>query len=1022
MRKNILSNINSLFCFLFFALVWGNTLSGQSTGVIVLEKQTPSTSVMVRATQQVVLKPGFHATGEAGSSFDAKIGTTNSLSPVIQVADGSTITIPTSPTTSQNYILTKTYLLPADDSPTLNTIQYFDGLGRPTQTTVAGITPSGADLISRVSYDDAGRENIKYLPVSVGGNFGLYADDSSISSATTTLYGANNRPYVETLLEASSLARVMGQKKPGADWDTHPASVIYDANGSDILYFSVSGNNLLKGTNYDEATLYKTTTTDEDGKQAVEYKDKLGHVVVKQSSTDVYTYYVYNDLEQLAYVLPPAFIDGTGATASFDATNSLLKQYAYVYRYDERGNCIYKKLPGCDPIYMVYDQANRLVLSQDGNQRQKLPVQWTTTKYDILGRVICTGLTNSITASQDDLITTYKDQIVTETYSSGSYANVKFPDATPLMVNYYDDYSFLPDGNSLKYDATQESNGYTPKWANATGLLTGTKVYYLDGSGNSNTTALYYDDKGHVVQSRSTNHLSGYDLVYNQYDFTGKVLKTYKTHGISGASDTYKELYTNTYDNGQRLKTTTYSLNGTVAVTLVSNSYDELGRLQTKTIGNGVDATTYNYNIQGHITEINGNKLSEKLYYNTNPTNLPDFTPCYNGNIAGIKWNVASESLGYQRAYSFAYDDLNRLINAKYYGVSNSSIVSGVSGRYNEHFEFDKVGNITNFVRYGLQANNTTMIYGKIDDLVLDHRGNQLTKVTDNGTNGIFTGDEEFVKNTVNSANSCGYDPNGNRLYDSNSNVWGIKYNLMNLPDAIQFYPGHQTNYSYTAGSEKLRVIEKTAPQGAELPVTSLNTVLANPSVAMTTTTDYVGNMIYENGILKRILTSEGYYQDGRFHYFLKDHLGSVRVVLRDDKAVLEQNHYYPSGMRFGESAVNGGSVQPYRHTGHEMQEMHGLNWIDNNARFRTVSDGGGFTGVDPLCEKYPDVSPYVYCNNNPIRFIDPTGMEFTDAAWKEVKRLIADINTRQKSNNEAIAEKKEKLKEAGYQQDRKRD
>ena len=93
---------------------------------------------------------------------------------------------------------------------------------------------------------------------------------------------------------------------------------------------------------------------------------------------------MYNDLGQLAYVLPPAFVDGMGSVTTFDDNNSLLKQYAYIYRYDERGNCIYKKLPGCTPIYMVYDKANRMILSQDGNQRKKISngnAQWTVTNY-----------------------------------------------------------------------------------------------------------------------------------------------------------------------------------------------------------------------------------------------------------------------------------------------------------------------------------------------------------------------------------------------------------------------------------------------------------------------------------------------------------------------------------------------------------------------------------------------------------------------------------------------------------------
>jgi len=209
----------------------------------------------------------------------------------------------------------------------------------------------------------------------------------------------------------------------------------------------------------------------------------------------------------------------------------------------------------------------------------------------------------------------------------------------------------------------------------------------------------------------------------------------------------------------------------------------------------------------------------------------------------------------------------------------------------------------------------------------------------------------------------------------------------------MQFYQGHQTIYTYSATGEKLKVIDKTAPGGAELPITSLNTVLTNPSVAMTTTTDYVGNMIYENGVLKRILTPTGYWQSGTYYYFLKDHLGSNRVVINGSGGVVESSSYYPSGMRFGESAVIlNNSIQPYRHTGLEMQKMHGLNWIDNLARFRTVSDGGGFTGVDPLAEKDYSVSPYAYCAGNPINMTDPTGMLSEDPHeinWLESSKIL---------------------------------
>ena len=176
------------------------------------------------------------------------------------------------------------------------------------------------------------------------------------------------------------------------------------------------------------------------------------------------------------------------------------------------------------------------------------------------------------------------------------------------------------------------------------------------------------------------------------------------------------------------------------------------------------------------------------------------------------------------------------------------------------------------------------------------------------------------------------------------------------------------------------------------MPVTSLNTVAGNPAVASVSTTDYVGNYIYQDGSLKMILLPEGYWQSGHYHYYLKDHLGSNRVVLRDDNTLLERNHYYPSGMRFGESAVSGGSVQPYRHTGHEMQAMHGLNWIDNGARMRSVNLPI-FTTPDPLAEKYYNISPYAWCGNNPVNRIDPTGMIWEDP--KEAERLNKSINNR---------------------------
>lgn len=71
------------------------------------------------------------------------------------------------------------------------------------------------------------------------------------------------------------------------------------------------------------------------------------------------------------------------------------------------------------------------------------------------------------------------------------------------------------------------------------------------------------------------------------------------------------------------------------------------------------------------------------------------------------------------------------------------------------------------------------------------------------------------------------------------------------------------------------------------------------------------------------------------------------------------------------------GNAQPYKYNGKELDEMHGLNLYDYSARYYE-SAIGRFTTVDPMAEKYYSISPYVYCNNNLLRFIDPTGMSYT--------------------------------------------
>ena len=128
-----------------------------------------------------------------------------------------------------------------------------------------------------------------------------------------------------------------------------------------------------------------------------------------------------------------------------------------------------------------------------------------------------------------------------------------------------------------------------------------------------------------------------------------------------------------------------------------------------------------------------------------------------------------------------------------------------------------------------------------------------------------------------------------------------------------------------------------------------------------TTTTDYAGNVIYENGVQKKLLTEEGYVDltSGTYYYYLKDHQGNNRVVVNSGGTVTETNHYYPFGGTFAS-----GTVQPYKYNGKELDTKAGLNWYDYGARHYDAVLGR-FTTQDPLAEKYYKLSPYTFTGNH---------------------------------------------------------
>ena len=829
---------------------------------------------------------------------------------------------------SHNYVRTRS-MLDETGGKYLDKVEYYDGLGRPFQTVLKKVTASSSNLVTLQEYDVAGRAANSWLPIVSSAE---YVAPAAFKSSAPGNYGNDSRPYGQPVYEASPLNRTVKEYGPGAAWHGgHSVNTDYLANSTAnaqlncINYGVSSAGALTSNGSYASGQLSVVKTTDEDLNVSYTFTDKMGHVVLSRQmkgSETHDTYYVYDDKGNLCFVLQPMY-----------QSSANLDQYAFQYKYDGRNRCIWKKLPGAGYVEMVYDNADRLVFSQDGNQRALSTGNWMYYKYDGLNRLTEQGTcTNKVTTSGTNV----------------------------LVQHFYDSYAFRSQAGFNNSNFPDDASG------NGKGALTASVATVL-GSSNKIYTAYYYDIKGRVAKTVQSNLLGGYDVTATIYTFTDKPATVTHTHTASG-KPTRTEMYTYSYNHADRLLKVEHTLGGT-KITLADYAYDNLGRLQSKSLhGSATNKLTYAYNVRSWLTGISGSKFTQNLYYNTG-----NGTACYTGNISSMTWKAGNEST--IRGYKFTYDGLSRLMNATY---GETAGINTNTNRFSENVTaYDKNGNIKTLQRYGQTAASS---YGLIDNLTFTLGGNLLSRVDDAAAASAYNGGFEF-KDGVKQANEYTYDSNGNLTKDLNKGISNISYNCLNLPSAVTFSDGSTIVYTYAADGAKLKTVHKIG--------------------GTTTTTDYCGNVIYENGVQKLLLTEEGYVtlSDGKYHYYLKDHQGNNRVVINQSSTVEEANHYYPFGGVFASS----GNVQPYKYNGKEYDGKKGLNWYDYGARHYDAALGR-FTTNDRFSEKYHSLSPYQYGANNPVNTIDINGdslLIVTPAAIEAIYNGLQDgSNIKMQFNN----------------------
>lgn len=826
---------------------------------------------------------------------------------------------------SKNYVQTKSFLDDAG-STFLRHIDYYDELGYVAETVDVGCNTSQTPIVVKTDYTSQIKPLYQWAPVPATGLD--YIND--VSDATYSTY-SDWPAYSEN--EYDDYQELTTSWKPGCAWIESAVTVTRKVVPAGVVRrYSVSADGSLSddGT-YPYGILTCTTTTDEDGRSVTVYTNVHENTILERRGADNDTYYVYDDYGRLSYVLPPM---------CQQCSTSAMSKYWYKYTYDDRGRCIEKQLPGCAAVKYWYDEADRIQSEQDGHLRtQSL---YRNYSYDAIGRL----LLQTINATQGEA-----------TQSNAVAVEVK---------NYYDDYS-----------CRQELAQLFPVWADsintsynspmvAKGRLTATLSYT---SNNNPYFEMYrYDAYGRMMYKLSAYSDKWMKIMHTAYNFIGDVVSAEENvYSNNNGTKTVlaKRRTNNTYHTGTPLLANTtvthIDKNGNTSTQTVSNpTYDVFGNITADNRpGNAADMTFDYDTLHGWLSGISSPcGFSEQLQRET-ATNLQ-----LSGNIGSIQWrNTAGGEL---HKYDYTYDVLGRLTDAQY-----SSSVYGTAGRFDESVTYNPNGSIMSLLRNGMKNNGT---YGAIDDLTISYDGNRLLKVTDDAETLNYNGALDFDDGDDSNC-EYQYDSNGALKYDSNRGINSISYDYSHHPHTI------------SRSTKKKTVYNDYTPDGRKLSSTHISYIpIAGGGNRRILIRDlYVDGLILRGGKPLMWQFDGGYVSlndngtPTSWNYYVTDHLGSTRMVVDSNDSIKETINYYPFGSEMkmeNPALLTNDFLQPFRFTGKELDMLNSLNMYDFGARLYDVAGVPMWTSIDPLCEKYYNVSPYAYCNNNPIMSVDPNGMD----------------------------------------------
>lgn len=675
-----------------------------------------------------------------------------------------------------------------------------------------------------------------------------------------------------------------------------------------------------------------------------EYYDKYKRLVLTRKFNNALphdTYNVYDQNNNLAFVIPPKADDLIGNTAGLstdltsavtvtsvsgplnlkasnsitlkegfhavagstfsavidNGTQNILDDLCYQYRYDHRNRVVEKKLPGKELQSIVYDKLNRPLLSQDPIQKSQNI--WIFTKYDKYNRITYTGIYNDsrersvIQAEQDAVFdpVLFESKTTAFFFNSGTnvyYTNAVFPTTGQLLtVHYYDDYVFDKAGMTVPAATSYDSLRTSVK-----GEVTGELIRTLNSTFWT-TTLFGYDSKGRNIWSRSKNiYLGSEDNFESKLNFIGQKIQNKTDHLKTGLPVlTIYDYYT--YDNASQLIKHSQKIGSNSEQLIFYNKYNELGQIIQKKVGGsstagttydntpGLQTVDYSYNIRGWVKSINDTAQDLNA---TGATDLFAYKINYNN-------YTATATAGYQAiplyngniadiTWKSKTDNRSRIYAYKYDALdrmTDSNLFINDNPGPDLVFNY-KEGPVT----YDKNSNILSLERSGLRSNSTLDKIDILSYIYQSSSNNlskvIDTSDSAGFNNGSTAANvDYAYDTSGNLIKDLNKNIGTATTNGIFYNSAVNLPE------TIITGTGNIQYVYDAKGTKLSKKMTVGSTII---------TTQYNSGFIYEQlgsgtNNLQFFSTPEGYARKdglGNFSYVFqyKDHLGNIRLSYTD--------------------------------------------------------------------------------------------------------------------------------------------